>query len=277
GRVGVVCSVRRRIEPEPARVDPIAGGQIIRYRITLVDEAHQGLIRANPLRMQGRNLHRRQHGNAVRQRISTDVRWTVRLAIRIRQTAMPKMIQGNRAQIRDTLRVTTSFIIEEEEQVVFLNRSAQASAELITGQLGSRNTFAGILFNCSVIEKCVSRGQRGSIVFAKITVKYVAAALGYHLNLTAVAAAFGGGGIRRNGSEFLNRIDRSIADCNRKLSGGLVIRVNSINGDVPLVGPRSSNGADAIDVCGSYIVSDNSWLQANKRGRRISKLYRKFL
>src|SRR4030095_5063969 len=122
---------------------------------------------------------------------------------------------------------TASLKIEEKKRVVFVSRPAETSAKLIAGQLWPGNTFAGIQLNCPVVEKGVRRGQRGTIVFAKGTMKYLSPAFGYHLNLTAAAATFGGGGIGGNGSEFLNRINGGVADCDRKLSRGLIIGVNS--------------------------------------------------
>src|SRR5262249_43026602 len=183
--------MRGRVESDPAGVDSIAGGQIIGYRITLIDEAQKGLIRADPLRIEERDLRGRQDGDALGPRIEPGVSWTVRGVVQIRQSAIPKMIERDIAQIGDTLRVTPSFIIEEEEEVVFLDRPAEASAKLIAGQLRPRNAFAGVQFNCPVVEKSVCRGQRGTIVFADVPVKIVAAAFGHHLNLTAAAATLG--------------------------------------------------------------------------------------
>src|SRR5262245_582627 len=154
------------------------------------------------------------------------------------------MSERNDAQIGDPLRVTPSFIVEEEEEIIPQYRPADTAAELVPGQLGPIDSRL-------VIEECIRCRQRCACVFAQRPVESVAAAFGYHLNLTAAAAAFGGAGIGRNGSEFLNRVDRSIADCGRKLPGGLVVGVNSVNGDVSLVGSRSGDRAHAIGGSGS--------------------------
>src|SRR5262245_7924744 len=187
------------------------------------------------------------------------------------------MIKRNDSQISDSLRVTASFIIEEKEEVIFLDRPADASAKLVPGQLGPRNAFAGARIDCPVVEKSICRCQRGTVELTQRPVKIVGAAFGNHLNLTAAAATFGGAWIGRDGSKFLNRIDGGIADCRRKLPSSLVIGVDSVNGDVSLVGARAGDGAYAVDACGPEILSDNAGLQTYERGRGIANLNRKFL
>src|SRR5215475_7418724 len=133
-RVCIERSVRRRVEPEPAGIDPIAGGQIVGLRISLIDKVKEGLITANPPRIEGRDLRGRQNGNTFRPGIETGVRRTTRCVIEIGQSATAEMVERNGAQIGDPLSVTTSFIVEEEKQIVSIYRPADASAELIASQ-----------------------------------------------------------------------------------------------------------------------------------------------
>src|SRR5262245_28529702 len=194
------------------------------------------------------------------------------------------MTEGDGSQIGDPLRVTPSFIIKEKEELVFAvevrqsDRTLNAAAELIASQLRPRNTIAGFRVNCSVVEKCVRRSQRGTVEFAHLTVEKVAAAFSYHLYLAAAAATVIRARIGRNGSEFLNRINGSVADRGKCLVGSLVISVNSINSDISLVSARACDGAYTIaGQCpspGPQIISDNTGLQSQERSRRIAKLNR---
>ena len=43
-RVCIERSMRRRVEPEPAGIDPIAGGQIVSLWIALIDKVQERLI-----------------------------------------------------------------------------------------------------------------------------------------------------------------------------------------------------------------------------------------
>src|SRR5262245_12818696 len=45
-RIGVVRSMRRRIEAETAGIDTVSGGKVVGLRIASIDKVQQGLIRA---------------------------------------------------------------------------------------------------------------------------------------------------------------------------------------------------------------------------------------
>src|SRR6185503_7175060 len=119
------------------------------------------------------------------------------------------------------------------------NWAADGAAKLITSQLGAgRNRLAGSIRSGAVVEERVGGCFCSAIVFVKRTVKVVSTTLGNQLDLTATAATFGRRRVRGDSAKFLNRIDRRVTDSGKRLSGRLVICVDTIDGNVALIGTR---------------------------------------
>jgi hypothetical protein len=93
------------------------------------------------------------------------------------------MVQGNNTQVRNTLRVSSSFLIEEEEEPILHDWTANAATKLITSQLWFFDTRA-------IIEKAIRCSSGGSIVLTNISMKAIRSALGNEFNLTTTASSF---------------------------------------------------------------------------------------
>ena len=163
------------------------------------------------------------------------------------------------------------FIIEEEKHLVLttgvgwtaftkvwqVEWTTDAAAKLVARKLRSCDS-------ASIVEKAVGGGRCSAIVLAERTMKLIRTALGDELDLTAAAATFRCGRIRGYRAKFLNRVDRRVAGCCKRLARGLIVRINSVNSDVALVRTRTGHRADAIGGSSADVVADNTGLQADQ-------------
>src|SRR6185436_4625197 len=123
------------------------------------------------------------------------------------------------------LRISSSFIVEEEEHPVF---SAMVGWTTFTkvGQVNWTTDAAAILVTCKlrslnsvfVVEETVGCGGRSAVVLAERTMELVRTALGDQFDLTATAATFCRGWVRGHCAKFLNGIDRRVAGSCKRLA-----------------------------------------------------------
>src|SRR5690242_13039726 len=194
------------------------------------------------------------------------------------------MWKRHSAVVSNALRIASRFIIEEEKQLVLTvkvrgtafskareeNWSANAAAVLVARKLRPRNSTA-------IIEEAVGCRCGRAIELAERAVPIIRAALGDQFDLTAAAATFRCSRIRSDRAELLNRIDRRIAGCCKGLARGLIISIDSVDGDVALVCTRAGYGTYAICGASADVVTDNTGLQTNQCRRRVAKLNRQLL
>src|SRR5262249_15802217 len=124
----------------------------------------------------------------------------------------------------------------------------------------------------TVVEKAVGSGCRSAIVFAEVSVKLVGTALGHQLNLAAAASSIRSTGVGRHATEFLNPIHGSITDSRSYLAGGLIVRVDSVDGDVSVVSAGTGNRTDSVCPGCTNVISDHTGLQTNQRRGGTSNL-----
>src|SRR4051812_4094950 len=109
------------------------------------------------------------------------------------------MIERHDTQVRNTLSISSAFVVKEEEQCVLDNWTTDRAAKLISRQLWSRNTGP-------IVEKAIRSSLCCAVVFVKSAVKLVCSALSNQFYLATTASTFSSVGISRNSSEFLNRV-----------------------------------------------------------------------
>src|SRR5260370_16325156 len=116
----------------------------------------------------------------MRSGVQTAWRSTPGTVVDVGKLAVAHMIQRDDAGDVVLAGVPAPFIVEEKEKFVLLDRAAQACAELIADESGSRD-FTGI------IEERVRRGDRIPVIFESVAMPIVIAALGPHLYLRTTA------------------------------------------------------------------------------------------
>src|SRR5688572_16510483 len=195
------------------------------------------------------------------------------------------MSKRNRSRIGRADGIATSFKVKEEEQFVANDSTAKATAELGTLEVRFRRYKATDLgqsllnrrIGCqitpsAVIEKGVCCERVVAVINTERSVKIVRTTAGDQLDLTAAASTFRGARVGGYCTKLLDRIDRGIADSRESLARGLVIRIDSVDRDVALIGTSTGNGSHAVGGSGTDVVSDNAWLQTDKGCGRIADL-----
>jgi hypothetical protein len=104
----------------------------------LIYKAQQSRVRADTKRIPRSNLCSGQDRDTRGLCVYTARLRTARAIVDVAKSARPKMRKRNNASVGDPNRVASTFIVEEEKQLVADDSSAKAAAELIALQVRSR-------------------------------------------------------------------------------------------------------------------------------------------
>ena len=159
--------------------------------------------------------------------------------VQVTDGALPQVQTGHGSIHAIGAGVAASFIVDEVEQLVFLDRAAPRSAEYVYQQRCDRH--AGL-----VAEKRVGRGLGPAPVFIQRPVKFVGAGLGHQHDVGTRAASRAGVAIRCGGAKFFHRIERHAQHAGKRRARILIVYVSAVQSDIALVGLAAVHRAAAI-------------------------------
>ena len=144
-------------------------------------------------------------GNGMRggQSLNSAARASGRVGTQITDNSVAQGIAGHDAQNTVLLALAITFIVEEEEEAIFLQRTSHGRAEDIANQL---QRFVGLAITQLRLlhEPVVGAGESVAVVLVQRSVKSVGAALGDERDLRSGGAALVRVVVRGSNAEFLD-------------------------------------------------------------------------
>ena len=183
----VVFNIRKRcVEAKTSRVYQVAhiAGQVVGVRIPATHKALKRRVEADTQWIESLKLCCAQWRDSA-------------LIVHIGNGAATIGVERNRPVFKVAERIPAPVVVEEEEQLVLHDRSADVAAELVPDQRRTRRPIV-------VVEPVVRFQVCVAVVLHKSAVELVRSALGHKLELSAATFARAGKRSRCHATEFLH-------------------------------------------------------------------------
>ena len=153
-------------------------------------------------------------------------------------------------------------VIEEEEQLVFNDGTADVTAKLVADERRPGYGRRGV-----IVKPVVGFQVSIAVIFHQRPVERIGSAFGHEFILATTAAGRTGKVPGRYATELLHRVDWGSAHYGPELASGIVVDIKSIHRDAILIGART----------GHRTVQGDSRLLHKERRRIASVLHRQIV